>query len=172
MIIALFVLGIKFVLLVGTLYLALTIYLVFRGSNYVATPSKDIQTIMNVVKKGDIVIDLGFGDGRILEAAIQAGAGKAIGYELDFIRFIHTWIRLKVLKRYANISLRYGDIWAADVSKADVVITFFTIAHMNNLYAKMKKEMKKGTWFVSIVHEVSEVKPTKKLGSSYFYKLT
>jgi len=51
------------------------------------------------------------------------------------------------------------------------VYTFFTSYHIAKLYEKAKREMKKGSWFVSYVHTVPNVRPTKTDGQMYFYKI-
>src|SRR3989344_9080791 len=51
---------------------------------YVATKRDKIKTIIKLaqIKKGQTVVDLGSGDGRLLFTAAAAGA-KAIGYEIN-----------------------------------------------------------------------------------------
>ncbi len=150
-----------------SLYFAVIFYMVWRGANYIPTPKKDIQTALSVLHKGDEFIDLGFGRGEVLQAAYAKGANPVIGYELEFFRFVKTWWKF----RGTPIQTKFADIWTADVSTADEVFTFFTVLHTRKLYEKLRKEMKKGSWFVSYVHPVPGVRPTKKIGHMYFFKM-
>ena len=53
--------------------------------SFVPTPFEDIATFFELapVSFADVVYDLGSGDGRLLFAALEMGAGKAVGVELD-----------------------------------------------------------------------------------------
>lgn len=158
--------GLPFLIILG--YFLLILYMSQRGANYVRTPKKVVDTALSVLKPGDVFIDLGFGNGEVLEAAIQKGAAKAIGYELDFIRYIKTWWKLR---HRQGIQLIYADVWSADLSNADLVFTFFTDIHMQKLYKKAKREMNKGSWFVSYVHKVPDVTPTKKIEDVHYFQI-
>lgn len=158
--------GLLLVAIIG--YFLLILYMSQRGANYVRTPRKAIGYALSILKQGDIFVDLGFGNGEVLDAAIQKGATRVIGYELDYIRFLTFWWKRRGDKRYL---LRYGDIWSADLSTADVVYTFFTDIHMKRLHKKAKREMKKGSWFVSYVHRVPNVTPTKQIGDVQYFQM-
>ncbi len=158
------------VLIAVIAYMVVISYLVYRGCNYIPTPKADIDTALSVLKKGDTFIDLGFGNGEVLQAAAKRKAKRVIGYELDFVRFFKTKLRVQQ-DGYRRYTLKYADIWSADLSEADVVFTFFTVIHMNRLYEKAKREMKKGSWFISYVHPIPGVKPTRKVGSVQFFQI-
>lgn len=150
-------------------YMALISYMVYRGCNYIPTPKREIDIALSVLKPGDVFIDLGFGYGEVLEAALKSGAGKVIGYELDPFRYLHVWWNLR---RYGDkVELHLADIWSADVSRADVIFTFFTVIHMKKLSTKVTKEATNARWFVSYVHEIPGVKPTKQIGKVRFFTL-
>lgn len=168
--IVLFQFGILVVLLTVVAYMMVVTYLVYKGSNYLPTPKKEIETALQVLHKDDVFIDLGFGNGEVMQAAFKHGARTIIGYELDFTRFLRTWLRLR-RDHFNGYHLQYADIWSANLSSADVVFTFFTIIHMKKLYAKAKREMKKGSWFISYVHEVPGQKPTRQVGKVRFFKM-
>ena len=152
-----------------TIYMLLISYMVYRGCNYIPTPKKEIDSALSVLKPGDIFIDLGFGYGEVLESALKQGASKVIGYELDPLRYLQVWWKLRSFGR--KVELHFADIWSADLSTADVIFTFFTVIHMKQLYDKVTKEGKKARWFVSYVHEIPGVKPAKQVGKLRFFQL-
>jgi hypothetical protein len=168
--ILLFQIVILCILLATITYMMTISYLVYRGCNYLPSPKKDIDAALSVLRSGDVFIDLGFGNGVVMQAAARKKARTVIGYELDFTRIIHTWWNLR-RDKYPGYQFKYADIWSADLSPADVVFTYFTIRHMRKLYTKAKKEMKKGSWFISQVHEIPGIKPTKQIGNVRFYKM-
>ncbi len=151
------------------LYAALISYMVYRGCNYIPTPKREIDSALSVLQPGDVFIDLGFGYGEVLEAALKKGAAKVIGYELDPIRYLQVWWKLRTYGK--AVELHFADIWSADLSKATVVFTFFTVIHMRKLYTKAKKEAKNARWFVSYIHEIPGVTPTKSTKTMRFFKL-
>lgn len=159
------------VLIIGlyfAFYFLLVLYLAYRGSNYLPTPKSDIKIALSRLHQGDTFMDLGFGNGEVLDEALRKRAGTIIGYELDPVKFIRTWWRLR---HHHNVHLYYQDIWSASLVPADVVFTFFTVSHMKELYSKAKREMRKGSWFISYVHEIAGLKPTKTIGQVRFYKI-
>ena len=52
---------------------------------YVPTPQEVVERLLELaqVKKGDVVYDLGSGDGRIVVTAAKKYGVKAIGFEID-----------------------------------------------------------------------------------------
>lgn len=152
-------------------YLLVTVYLVYRGSNYLRTPQTDIDKALASLHPGDFLIDLGFGNGYVLKTALQMGAGRVTGYEIDFVRYAYTFLSLLPWIIRGKCRLYYLPIWNAKVDQADIVYTFFTSYHLDELYAKLQREMKPGSIFVSYIHQVTGVKPTKQQGQLYFYKM-
>ncbi|MDH3444974.1 MAG: class I SAM-dependent methyltransferase, partial [Deltaproteobacteria bacterium] len=55
---------------------------------YVPTPQQVVDRMLELaqVKKGDVVYDLGSGDGRIVITAAQKFGVRAIGFEIDPLR--------------------------------------------------------------------------------------
>ncbi len=93
------------------------------------------------LKKGQVVYDLGCGDGRFLKAAAQQGL-KSVGYELNPFVFGYAWLTTRRHRKL--IKVRWGNFWKADISKADAVFVFLLDKYMGQLDAKLQKEAKKG----------------------------
>lgn len=81
--------------ILGFLFLVLDL---FFELPYVATKKDKIQTMLDLaqIKKGETVVDLGSGDGRLLFAAAQKGA-IAIGYEINPVLVLLTRLRARFL---------------------------------------------------------------------------
>lgn len=92
---------------------------------YVATQDDKVKTIIKLanIKKGEVVIDLGSGDGRLLYAAAKCGA-IAIGYELNPLLIIITIIRAKIKGLSKNVIVKKQSLWEADLKTADVVFVY------------------------------------------------
>jgi len=142
------------------LFILLAIILVFGTAAYaglVAAPwlpvfKKDIRRVVQVadVQEGDVVYDIGSGDGRILVAiANSSKARRIIGYEISFLLYV--WSKLRIWFRGFSklIEIRGDNFLSRDLSSANVVFCFLTPKAMKKLAPKFKKELKKGTRIVS-----------------------
>jgi len=92
------------------------------------------------IKKGDIVYDLGSGNGKLLLMATRKGA-RAIGYEINPILVLFSNLR--------GAPTRWKNFWHADIRDADVIFIYLIPWKMERLVAKIKKECKHGTIIVS-----------------------
>jgi hypothetical protein len=133
------------------LFWSLTLSLGFvRGAPFVPTRRARAAKMLEFARPrpGESWIDLGSGDGRLLIAAARAGA-TAVGYE--FHPLLIFWSRLAIrfhgLQGLAEV--RRGDLWAADVSKADVVSIYMMPWWMLRMQKKLRAELKPGCRVVS-----------------------
>ena len=100
------------------------------------------------IQKGNIIYDLGSGDGRLLFLSLNAGAGKAIGIEINPLLVLWSNFRALILsKKHAHT--RWGNFWRADLTDADVVFVYLLPWRMGKLARKLKKELKPGARIVS-----------------------
>jgi cyclopropane fatty-acyl-phospholipid synthase-like methyltransferase len=88
------------------------------------------------LKDGEVYMDLGCGDGQFLEEAEKRGA-TATGVEYN-----HAVVSLATAK---DLTVIEGNVFDADVSKADVITFWFTEKGTRDLFDKLYKEMKEGT---------------------------
>src|SRR4030095_16232754 len=108
---------------------------------FVPTPIEVVDKMLELaeVKKGDVVYDLGSGDGRIVIRAAQKYGVRAVGIEMD------SWLLAKARKAptAAGVSqlveFRAQDALKADISKATVV-TLYMLPWFNEA---MKPSFKK-----------------------------
>ena len=116
------------------------------------------------VKKGDIVYDLGCGDGRIAIAAHKDfGAKRSTGIDIDPQRIAEA--RENALKAgVANrVRFRNEDLFQANFRDATVV-TLYLYPWVNlKLRPKLLRELKPGTRIVSHSHDMGEWKPEKEI---------
>jgi SAM-dependent methyltransferase len=91
------------------------------------------------LKKGQLVYDLGCGDGRFLKAAAKRGY-RAVGYELNPFMFLYSWLTTRRYRR--QVKVRFGNFWRADISDADAVFVFLLDKYMKQLDEKLKKTQK------------------------------
>lgn len=114
--------------------------IVFRGAPFVPTRARDLDALFKLhrFKKGDLLVDLGSGDGRVLLAAANRGI-RSVGYELNpFLALYARW-RLRPVKELAQV--RLGDFWSSRLP-ADTTVVFVFLAgpFMTRLDRKLSQE--------------------------------
>lgn len=126
----------------------------------VPTPHALVDNIIELadIQPGDVIFDLGTGDGRIPIAAKQAQPDcTAIGYEL--VPSVLYWGRLMAWLKKVDVELCRADAFTADLSKADVVITYLYPEVMEKLLPKLDSELRPGTKVLSHAFEFPGRKP-------------
>lgn len=106
------------------------------------------------IKDGDVVYDLGCGDGEVLLLCGKIGA-KGVGVEIDPLRYFAAKIRIKINGLSKKISIKRKNFFNEDISKASVIIVYLVPKTLEKLMPKFKKELKKGTRIVSFRYEMS-----------------
>lgn len=119
-----------------------------RGALYVSTSRVRISAFLDAVpmKAGQLLIDLGCGDGRVLREARKRYGVRAIGYELNLLAYLKA--QLLCLGR-DGIEISRRNFFAADLAEADVVFSYLFTDVMNDLATKLKSDLKPGTVVVS-----------------------
>ena len=117
---------------------------------FVPSPQEVVDKMVDLagVKKGDVVYDMGSGDGRIVIAAAKRGA-RATGFEIDgdLVKESRENIRKANVQNLAEI--RQQDILTVDFSPASVV-TLYLLPDVNlKLKPSLLKQLKPGARVVS-----------------------
>jgi SAM-dependent methyltransferase len=129
---------------------------------FVPTPENVVDKMIELagVKKGDVVYDLGSGDGRIVIAAAKRGA-RAIGFEIDpdLVAESRANIQKAGVQEFAEI--RNQDILTVDLSGASVV-TMYLLPDVNlKLRPNLQKQLKPGSRIVSHAFDMGDWKADK-----------
>jgi len=101
------------------------------------------------VRVGDVVYDLGSGDGRILITAAQRYGARAVGIEIDPDQVEKARRRIHLLGLDDRISVVHTSALRADLSPADVVTMYFLTSTNEKLKPNLEKCLKPGTRVVS-----------------------
>jgi SAM-dependent methyltransferase len=130
---------------------------------FVPTPQEVVERMLELaqVKKGDVVYDLGSGDGRIVITAAKKYGVKAVGFEIDrdLLRQSRENIRKEGVGQLAEI--REQDILTVDLSPASVV-TMYLLPDVNlSLRPNVWRELKPGSRVVSHDFDMGDWKAQK-----------
>jgi hypothetical protein len=136
----------------------------FSAAPWVPLWKKDVRRMMEIaqVKPGQIVYDLGAGDGRILIIAAKEFKAKATGFEFAVLPYFLGCIKIRLKGLKDQAKLKYRNFFLQDLSQADVICTFLTPQAMKKLKPKLAKEIKPGAKIVSYAFSIPDWKPTKK----------
>jgi SAM-dependent methyltransferase len=133
---------------------------------YLPTPREAVTTMLKAanVGAGDVVYDLGSGDGRILIAAVKDfGATRGVGVDIDpaMIREANDNAdRAKVMDRVRFLN---QDLFDTDLHEATVV-TLYLLPWLNRkLIPKLKAELKPGARIVAYRFDMGDWKPDQTL---------
>lgn len=118
------------------------------------------------LEKGQIIYDLGCGDGRFLAQAAKRGY-KAVGFELNPFMFAISWVTTRRYRK--NIKVHFANYWNQDISKADAVFVFLLTKYMAKLDAKIKQECKPDLKLASHTFKIPGKKPASEKYGVYLY---
>jgi SAM-dependent methyltransferase len=129
---------------------------------FVPTPQEVVDKMIELggVKKGDVVYDLGSGDGRIVITAAKKGA-RAVGFDVDgdLVKESRENIGKAGLDKLAEI--KQQDILTVDLSPATVV-TMYLLPDVNlKLKPNLLSQLKPGSRVVSHAFDMGDWKPDK-----------
>jgi len=111
------------------------------------------------VHAGDVVYDLGCGDGRILIAAAREYGARGVGIEIDpaLVKTARARVRAEGLED--RVRILQQDLFQTDLSPATVVTLYLGPSVMLKLRPKLLRELKPGTRVVSHAFDLGDWKP-------------
>lgn len=131
---------------------------------YVPTPPDVVEAMVKLagVGKDDVVYDLGCGDGRMVIAAVKAGAKRGVGIDLDPERLKECKDNAKEAKVEDKVEFRMGDVLdVKDMSDATVVLLYMSDAMNLKLRPILEKSLKPGSRIVSHRFTMGDWQPAK-----------
>lgn len=117
---------------------------------FVATPKSVVDEMLRLgrIESGDVLYDLGSGDGRIVIAAAKQFGVRATGYEIDsrLIELSREFIKKEGVE--ASVKIEEGDLFDVDLTNVDVVTLYLSEA-MNRKLIPQFEQLKPGARIVS-----------------------
>ena len=119
---------------------------------YVPTPLNIIREMLTLAGAGpgDVVYDLGCGDGRVLFTAVdEFNVSRAVGYDLDQEMVEAVEKRIRDAGMVGRIAAIQGNFMEADLTPATVVTLYLTTSGNAKLRPKLEVDLKSGARVVS-----------------------
>jgi predicted RNA methylase len=123
---------------------------------FVATPTPVVRQmlILAELKPGDILFDLGSGDGRAVIMAAQDFGATSVGVELRDDLAKRALDNIHKLDLNEKTQIIQKDIFTVDLSSANVVFLYLTTSANERIKPKLDAELKPGTRIVSHDYEI------------------
>jgi SAM-dependent methyltransferase len=100
------------------------------------------------VKKGDVVYDLGCGDGRIVATAAKKFGCKGTGFDINKDRIKESLTTVEKFNVGHLVSIEKKNIFSVDLAEANV-ITLYLLPELNGRLIPQLQKMKAGSRIVS-----------------------
>jgi 2-polyprenyl-3-methyl-5-hydroxy-6-metoxy-1,4-benzoquinol methylase len=149
----------------------------FTGAPLVGTRKRMIEKILaeGHLKAGQKFLDLGSGDGRMLEAATKKYHVTGTGIEMNFLLVWYT--RLKAGLTGLEIKYICGNFWKQDLKSYNVIYAYLFPDTMEKLKKIFEHNNVKGQLIISRIFEIKgwEKKLVNKIpdgdGWVYYYRV-
>jgi tRNA A58 N-methylase Trm61 len=127
---------------------------------FVPTPQDAVEKMLELaeVKKGDVVYDLGCGDGRIVVTAAKKYGAKGIGIDIDPQRVAESKENVRTNGVEKLVTIKNADIFEETFADANV-ITLYLLPSLNVKLIPQLEKLKPGTRIVSYQFNMDGVKP-------------
>jgi len=137
----------------------------YRGYDvpFVPTPPEVVDEMLKManLKPGDVLYDLGCGDGRIVIAAAKRYGVKALGIDIDPVRIKESNENAVAAGLEGKVKFIQQDLFEADFHDATVVTMYLLTSVNLRLRPKLLAELKPGTRLVSHSFDMGEWKADK-----------
>lgn len=154
---------------VGVLIVLAYAFVLPFGAPFLPTLKNQSSEALDLLdlKPGQVFVDLGSGDGRLLALAASRGL-RAIGYELNPFLVIYSWLRTR---RYGRrVKIKWTSFWRADLSDADGVFVFLIGHYMKRLDKLLIRHSEEHQIkLVSNSFKIPGKKPLRRKGALYLY---
>ena len=131
---------------------------------YVPTPHDVVVRMLDLaeVRKGDVLYDLGCGDGRIVVAAAKKLRCRAVGFEIDEERVVEARKNVAKAKVESLAKIEQKDVFTIDLNPASVV-TLYLLPELNVKLIPQLEKLNPGSRIVTHDFDIKGILPDKVL---------
>lgn len=129
---------------------------------YVPTPQEVVDKMLEMaqIRPGDVVYDLGCGDGRIVVTAAKRYGVKAVGFDINPERVKEALENVRANKVEHLVTIKQADIFTLDLSEATVV-TLYLLPSLNVKLMPQLAKLRPGSRIVSHDFDMRGAKPVE-----------
>jgi predicted nicotinamide N-methyase len=132
------------------------------GLPYAPTSTRRIRKALELagVRPGEVVYDMGAGDGRVLVAAVRQYGARTVGIEVSPLHFISAWFNLRMNGCGGKARLVWNNMYNCDLSGADVVFAHTIASQAPRLRACLEAKLRPGARVVTVVYDLEGWQPS------------
>jgi hypothetical protein len=130
---------------------------------FVASPLPVVKQMLTLaqLQPGEMLYDLGCGDGRVVIMAAQEFGARSVGVEMREDLAKQALGKISELSLDGQVKIINGDMFKVDLAQADVVTLYLTTSANDKVKPKLESELKLGTRVVSHDYEILGWRPVK-----------
>jgi len=130
---------------------------------FVATPLPVVKQMLTLaqLKPGEIIYDLGCGDGRVVIMAAQEFGASGVGVEMREDLVKQALSKVSELGLNGRVKIVQSDMFKVELAQADVVTLYLTTSANDKVKPKLESELKPGARVVSHDYEILGWRPVK-----------
>jgi len=130
---------------------------------FVATPLPVVKQMLMLaqLRPGEILYDLGCGDGRVVIMAAQEFGARGVGVEMREDLVKQALSKISELGLEGRVKIVQSDMFKVDLAQADVVTLYLTTSANDKVKPKLESELKSGVRVVSHDYEILGWRPVK-----------
>jgi SAM-dependent methyltransferase len=130
---------------------------------YVSTPVPVVDAMLRLaaVRPGDLVYDLGCGDGRIVITAARDFGARGVGIDIDPRRIEEANALARMNGVQASVRFAVQDLFKTDFSEATVLALYLYPELNAKLLPKLRADLKPGTRVVSHQFRIGDWPPDR-----------
>jgi predicted RNA methylase len=130
---------------------------------FVPSPAQVIEFMLKLadLKAGEVLFDLGAGDGRAVIMAAKSFGARTVGVELreDLAKKALSTIHENGLSD--RVTIVNSDMFGVNLTSADVVFLYLTTSANEKIRPKLETDLRKGVRVVSHDYEIVGWKPMR-----------
>ncbi len=130
---------------------------------FVPSPNRVVEYMLKLAEltTGEVLFDMGAGDGRTVIMAARTFGARGVGIELreDLAKKAMTNIHQNGLED--RVSIVNDDMFNVNLTEADVVYLYLTTSANEKVKPKLERDLKKGARVVSHDYEIVGWRPEK-----------
>jgi SAM-dependent methyltransferase len=143
-------------------------FVLLFGAPFLPTLKKQTNEALDLLnlKPGQLLLELGSGDGRVLRAATRRGI-HAVGYELNPLLVLYSKVRNWPYRQLTKTHWR--NFWHVSLAPADGIYVFLLRPYMAKLDKKITHEITRPTKVISFAFALPRRKPAKTQSGLMLY---
>jgi len=130
---------------------------------YVPTPQEVVDKMLEMaeIKEGDVIYDLGCGDGRIVVTAAKRYGIKAVGFDINPRRVRESLENVRKNNVEHLVTIKHEDVFTLDLREANVV-TLYLLPSLNVKLMPQLEKLRPGSRILSHDFDMRGAKPVEK----------